>query len=187
MNFQNSVALSKNMTHYVRLITVRTSSLPIGHRTFLHDSSTKPNSSQSTSSEEKSGAVEDRTTVDRRPDETSLSGGDDAVAFQVDVSYSSEHSNDPADVLDRSGRYNSLTNPLQASPANTSMSNSSTEAEGGAGKKTIVREEKGPTHGRQNKAGVPGAEKKKVFAGSTKGGNIKGVDNQRPLGLQGSR
>ena len=128
--------------------------------------------------------MEDRNAIDRQSDETSKSGTDDVVAAQSNISFSTnEHDNDPSELRSKASRQTHWSNPLNASPANPSMSESTAEVEGGAKKKTvIIEEEKGTYRGkkRDGEYKLEAGFEKRVFAGSTTGGKQKGKGHQDP-------
>ncbi|KEF53221.1 uncharacterized protein A1O9_10669 [Exophiala aquamarina CBS 119918] len=127
--------------------------------------------------------MENRHSIDRQSDETSKSGTDDVVAAQSNISFGkNEHGNDPSELLSNAGRRDHWSNPLDASPANPSMSESTAEVEAGAKKKTVIIEQKASYMGKKRvgEHNVEAGFEKRVFAGSTTGGKQKGKGHQDP-------
>jgi hypothetical protein len=184
--------LTRSVAGFIRLPT-SSSTLPLRvsqaraittSRTCLNASGNPPPSGQNASSQEKREAMEDRHTIDRQSDETSKSGTDDVVAAQSNISFNTnEHDNDPSELRFKASRQTHWSNPLNASPANPSMSESTAEVEGGAKKKTVIIEEEKGTYSGKKRAGECKLEagfEKRVFAGSTTGGKQKGKGHQDP-------
>lgn len=153
----------------------------------LNASSDPPPSGQDASSQKKREALEDRHAIDRQSDETSKSGTDDVVAAQSNISFSrTEHNSDPSELRSKADHQSHWSNPLDASPANPSLSNSTAEVEGGAKKKkTIIVEEETRTYSGKKPTGEQGHKveagfEKRVFAGSTTGGKLKGKGHRDP-------
>lgn len=128
--------------------------------------------------------MEDRHAIDRQSDETSKSGTDDVVAAQSNISFGkNEDETDHSELLSKAGRQDHWSNPLDVSPANPRMSESTTEVEGGVKKKTVVIEEQKSTYKGKKRVGEHDVEagfEKRVFAGSTTGGKQKGKAHQDP-------
>ncbi|KAI1615681.1 hypothetical protein EDD36DRAFT_433396 [Exophiala viscosa] len=126
------------------------------------------------SSVDKKQAQQNRHKIDRQSYEYSQSGTDDAVASQS-ISFENK-STDPEALRKASGKENDWSNPLDASPANQSMSAQTVEVRGDETTPTnSVTKEKGMSRSESTtKSGKPGAEKQ-VFAGSTKAAKEKRV------------
>lgn len=150
----------------------------------LNATGTPPPSGQSPSSQKKREALEDRNAIDRQSDETSKSGTDDVVAAQSNISFSEvEYDNDPSELRSKAERQSHWSNPLDASPANQSLSQQTAEVEGGAKKKTVIIEEERHSYSGKKRTGehnVQAGFEKRVFAGSTTGGKQKGKGHQDP-------
>ncbi len=83
---------------------------------------------------EKRSAQQDRHTIDRQSDETSISGTDDAVAAQSSLSFGNDQSGnnvDPEQNRKKSGQDNAWANPLHISPANRKVSEGTVEVQDG--------------------------------------------------------
>ncbi|KAK5047493.1 hypothetical protein LTR84_006590 [Exophiala bonariae] len=141
-------------------------------------------SGQSPSSQKKREALEDRNAIDRQSDETSKSGTDDVVAAQSNIAFSEvEYDNDPSELRSKAERQSHWSNPLDASPANQSLSQQTAEVEGGAKKKTVIVKEETRSYRGKKATGEHNVEagfEKRVFAGSTTGGKLKGKGHKDP-------
>lgn len=128
-------------------------------------------------------AQQNRQTIDRQSDEQSKSGTDDAVAAQ---SVAFDETTDPDEVQKQSGRDNSYGNPLEASPANVSLSQETVEVKRGGGvvtTKSVTKEKTTYRDDTKTKTLEAGFEKK-AFAGSTKAAKEKKL---HPTVQSGSR
>jgi hypothetical protein len=74
---------------------------------------------------------------------------------------------DPEENRTESGKRNSYNNPLEASPANRSMSEGTADAKGGVDTKQVTKEKATYSNDSRTKSADAGSGKK-VFAGSTK-------------------
>ncbi|KAK5462733.1 hypothetical protein LTS15_002445 [Exophiala xenobiotica] len=110
-------------------------------------------------------AQQNRHKIDRQSDEVSKSGTDDAVAAQS-LSADSE-TTDPEELRTESGKRNLYNNPLEASPANRTISEGTIEVKGGVATKSVTKEKATYSNDTRTKSADAGSEKK-VFAGSTK-------------------
>lgn len=125
-------------------------------------------------------AQQNRHTIDRQSDEQSKSGTDDAVAAQ---SVAFDETTDLEELQKQSGRDNLYGNPLDASPANVSMSHETVEVKGGVVTKSVTKEKATYRNDTKTKNREAGFEKK-AFAGSTKGAREKKLS---PTVQSGSR
>lgn len=86
-------------------------------------------------------AIADRHKLDSQSTEYSGSGTDDAVAERSDVSFDPAKSLDPEQARELTGRGGDHeTNPLEVSPANRAVSETSREAEGGRNTESVKGE-----------------------------------------------
>ncbi|EXJ93395.1 hypothetical protein A1O1_01787 [Capronia coronata CBS 617.96] len=137
-------------------------------RSFAAIPSTKPEQKvqSTTDAEDKRAAQLNRHTIDRQSDEVSLSGTDDAVAAQMSVSFGKTGA-DMDQLQTESAQQNAWGNPLDASPANRTMSQGTAEASGGVDTKPVTAEKSVyQSEPRLQKSKV-GSEKES-FAGSSK-------------------
>ncbi|KAG9780812.1 hypothetical protein HRR90_002739 [Exophiala dermatitidis] len=132
--------------------------------------------------EDKRAAQQNRHNIDRQSDEVSKSGTDDAVAAQASVAFDKSGASID-EIRERSGQQNAWGNPLDASPANRSISEGTDEARGGIKAKQFTPDKTVSRSDSRLKGAEPGFEKK-AFAGSTK----KEQDDERgPMIRPGSR
>ncbi|KAK5191726.1 hypothetical protein LTR99_008545 [Exophiala xenobiotica] len=154
-------------SHWVRNVAARRILIrPSARHSPRQYSSEADNTIKSTQdSVDKRSAQQNRHNIDRQSDEVSLSGTDDAVAAQT-LSFDHE-TTDPEENRTESGKRNSYNNPLEASPANRSMSEGTADAKGGVDTKQVTKEKATYSNDARTKSADAGSGKK-VFAGSTK-------------------